>query len=612
MRARATALALGLGLALGLAAAGCAARTPVTSLASGVDSDARGLAAALAQRTLPRRPRPVNLARAPRLFATLGGARRALVAFDLAAARPLWRVEADVASRIAVGGDFLVALEGKEVVGRDQATGARRWAVRVDDTFGGVAADERRAYLVHGAGDPGRWVLEGLDGATGRALWRAAIDGLLGAPAAHGGLVLAPYQHQWLALIDGATGGVAARVRTLDEQLAVLRATSTAAYVGVRGGVFVLDERVARGKASSANLAPLTPPEALGRATLGRDHYDRAQLGYSAADRLRVLWRAADAGDGGALALADDGFAVHDFRYLLGFGRDGALRWAYGHPRADLVATEHTGAVLAAVAASGEVVAVDPSTGAAAAIGSLGGEAPVTGATFDAEGWAPTVAGEGARSTAALLAIARDRDARFEPVKELAVDALARLPGAEITGALLALVDDERITARLKQAVVARLLARRDAASLPALTTALGAPPDYLGAGGVDSLGVVARVIAGMAGVAVPSGDRAAAVAALILHLESPATQSADLPRIIEALAALQAPGGVAERALLDHLLLHYLDDDVAGNAAWSQAIVAAVRQGGPAGRAALARIAADPRTLAALAAEIRDPGPSH
>ena len=92
------------------------------------------------------------------------------------------------------------------------------------------------------------WWLAGYDGASGKQLWKADADGVLGAPAAHGRRRLRAVPQQWLSIIDGATGEPLARIRGIDEQISMLRVTSRVAYYGSKQGVFRLDARSASGK----------------------------------------------------------------------------------------------------------------------------------------------------------------------------------------------------------------------------------------------------------------------------------------------------------------------------------------------------------------------------
>src|SRR5450432_3752104 len=105
------------------------------------DNDRNALAAALAKRQLPEQPTPQNAARQPRVFVLEAGAPKTIVAYDLAAGALLWKVDADVQSRIWVGGNFIVALEAKQLVARDQRTGAVMWKVGISGDLVGAAAD---------------------------------------------------------------------------------------------------------------------------------------------------------------------------------------------------------------------------------------------------------------------------------------------------------------------------------------------------------------------------------------------------------------------------------------------------------------------------------------
>jgi hypothetical protein len=567
------------------------------------ENNAYALREALARRELPVSPTPVNGSGQPRVFVLTSGSPRTIVAYDLAAGAVLWKTDADVQSRISVGGDFIVALEGKQVVARDQGRGAPRWKIDVDGTFIGVAADAERVYVTNRDGNT--WWLSAYSGSSGAELWSADASGQLGAPAAHGGVVYVPFLAQWLSIVDGRTGKQLTRLRGIDEQISMLRVTSQVAYYGSKQGVFRLDERSSSGKRTEATYGQVKIPAQLERTTYGRDAYDPVQQAYTAADRSRVLW-SSEATATGPMKLTEDGYAIHYFRYVLGFGTDGELRWAYSHPRVELVASEHTGYVIAGVSSSGDIVAIDPRTGAVRARKSLGTTAPVLGATFDADGWAPSNAPEPVETIGALVTIARDRDARFERVKELAVSALAKIPGAEVTAELLAVLADDRAPVRLKDAVVDALVARRDPASLGVLTEQLAVKTDYLAGTEPDALAPVAKAIAGLASIPLDPTQVPATLAALQEHLDAPTTSSADLIHVIAAMVAI---GGGAERpALASHLLLYHADDDRGGDGSWQKAIVEGLAtRSGPQDRVVLRYVARDARSEPGLVTVIQE-----
>lgn len=592
-------LLIGLAVAVGLTACG-----PKHVFRLSADENNQfALREALAKRKLPDAAVPVNTAGDPRVFVLTAGSPKTIVAYDLAAGNVLWKTDADVQSRIFVGGDFIVALEGKQLVGRDQGRGAPRWKVDVGGTFIGAAADRDRAYLVRRDGNT--WWLSAYDGTSGKQLWDADASGQLGAPSAHGGVVYVPFLAQWLTIVDGATGTQLTRLRGIDEQISTLRITSQVAYYGSKQGMFRLDERSSSGRRTEASYGQVKIPAQLERTTYGRDAYDPIQQAYTAADRSRVLW-SSEPTTSGPMKLTGDGYAIHYFRYVLGFGGSGELRWAYSHPRVELVASEHTGHVIAGIASNGDVVALEPQTGAVRARKSLGTTAPVLGATFDADGWSPSSEREPIETVAALVTIARDRDARFDRVKELAVGALAKLPGSEVTAELLAILADARAPQRLKDTVVDLLVARRDPGSLVILTQQLAVKTDYLAGTEPDALVPVAKAIAGLAATTLDPKQVAATLAALQDHLDAPTTATIDLSFVIAAMVAI---GRGAERpALVSHLLLYHADDDRGGDPTWQKAIVDGLTTNpGPAERVVLRHVAEDRRTKPGLAALIQD-----
>jgi outer membrane protein assembly factor BamB len=571
------------------------------------DNDRGAISAALAKRQLPEQPAPLNAARAPRVFIVQNGAPKTIVAYDLAGGSVLWKVDADVKSRIWVGGDFILALEGKQLVARDQKSGAARWKIGIQGALVGASADRDRAYVTwrEGGDTKPTWFIAGINGSSGKELWRAPSEGELGAPSAHGGVVFSPFLRQWLYLVDGATGQQLARLRGIDEQISMVKVTSRTTFFGSRQGVFALDVRAASGKRSDATYGQVKIPPQLDRTSYGIDLYDPVQVAYTAAERARVLWASVPT-DSGPMKFTGDTYAVHYFRYVFGFNLSGELVWAYSHPRVELVASEHTGGAIVGVSTQGDIVALDPTTGAVRERKNLGLGQQVVGATFDADGWTPAGAGEKVETVTALVSIARDRDARFDRVKELAIASLAKQPGGEVTKELLAVLADKRAPQKLKDTVVEVLAERKDPASLPVLADQLATRSDFLARTQPESLGPVAKAIASLAGAKLDAKEVAPALAALQGHLEDPATQTPELVMVIRAMAAI---GGGAERgALASHLLLYHADDDLGADATWQTAIVTAIDvHGGPGEHELLRQVAADPRTKQGLAAAIKD-----
>jgi hypothetical protein len=316
---------------------------------------------------------------------------------------------------------------------------------------------------------------------------------------------------------------------------------------------------------------------------------------------------AAEPTDTGAFVFASGGYAIHYFRYIFGFTSAGELRWAYSHPRVELVASDDTGAAIVGISAAGELVALDPKSGARLLSRPLQPGGQVIGATFDADGWAPDARdAQPAQTFAVLSGIIADRDARFDRVKELALVTLAKQPGGEVTKVLLDVLADARAPQHLKDRASDLLVARSDPDSLPVLVAQLAQRTDYITGSEPQALAQVAKSIAGLAGATLAPDRAEAALAALRAHLDAASTQAPDLVHVI---AAMVAVGHGAERpALVSHLWLNHAADELGGDPAWAQAIVhALVEHGGPAEREVLRRVASDLRTKPPLASAIRD-----
>ncbi len=598
-------------------AAGVAALTALGALAacggSGAfaltsdDNNPAALAAAFQQMSPPTAGKPINQTGKPLAFLVTradkkAGVAQKLVAFDLEAKKPLWSQAADVASKVAVGAAFITLREGDNLVGRDVSTGKLLWKKVVGKEFVGAAADATRAYYVYAdkSGSKPTWWLVALDGKSGTELWRADAPGQLGAPAARGGLVFSPFLKQWLAVLDAKTGKQLTRIRGVNEEISFVRTTSDQVFFGSNVGVFLLDQKAASGKRASSTYGTAKLPDFV-RAHYYWDAFDPVQAGYTAYDRNRILWRG-KAGDNG-LAFADGEVVVHTYRFFFAFDAGtGVLRWAYNHPRVNVVASFHAGPSIDFVSMMGDIGALDPATGKRIYQAKFDGQ--LLGATFDAEGWQPAesdTADKGQSTVAALAAIARDRDARYNDVKRFAIGALAELPGEGVTKDILALLADPRTPPKIYESAVEALVARKDPSGLPDLVAALAVPYDYIAGTRPKAVGVIARAIGALDPAALDAGQRKQATDALVAELREPESSPADLAAIVRALATL---GGGAEIAPLRQFLMTYRADPSLGSqVATLSATVDALLAGGGAGeRELVAYVAEDPRTQPSVA----------
>ncbi len=594
MRAR---VALSL-VSVAFALAGCAA-----SGAFSMSSDDNNLAAlkqAFTTEAKPTPDKPTNATGKPLVFLVTATPKK-LVAYDLAAEKQLWAVDADVTSRVVVGSKLVAAREGKDaIVARSVDSGKELWRASVPAgvTFLGAAADGERVFYVieDKTGAKPTWFLVAL-GDGGKELWRADAPGTLGAPAARGGLVSLPFLTQWLTILDARTGVQLARIRQTDEALNFVRTTSDGVFYGSKG-VFMLDDKSVTGTREGATYGQAKLPGEFVRTVYHFDAFNPIMAGYSAFDRNRILWRAsAPSGGEGASKLGfRDGLAtVFSFRFFFAFDAEsGELRWAHQHPRYDIVSVEHTGTAIAYVSVEGEVGALDPKTGARLFEKKLGMR--VTGATFDADGFKPGGAAAGdttAGTVAALAAILVDKDTRFGAVKLFAVAALGKLPGAAASEALVKVILDEATPAPVYAKAGEALVARKDAEALPAIVKALDVQADYLSGARPRALEVLARAVGA---IAKPQG-----AAALIPHLESPATPPGALRDIAEALGRCGNKDAIP--ALRSFLLIYRADPTYAADGGPLVAVIESLLAlGGGAERELVQFVAYDPRTQAGVA----------
>ncbi len=573
------------------------------------DNNPQQLAAALQTVQTPEASAPINSTGKPLVFMVVSPSKKEhrskqLVAFDLAGKSELWRVDAQVGSKVAVGANFVAFREGdRDLVAVDVATGKRLWKKNIGPNFLGLAADRSRAFYVtrDKSGSKPVWWLVAVDGKTGEELWRADAPGQLGAPAARGGLVFSPFLKQWLAVLDANTGKQLTRIRGIDEEISFVRTTNDHVYFGSNFGVFLLDDRAASGKRAESTYGSAELPEGFVRTHYYWDAFDPVQAGYSAYDRNRILWRGDAEGD--KLGFADGQVVVHTYRFFFAFNAaDGSLRWAYNHPRVDVIGSEYLSSVIAFVSALGDIGALDPETGRRVYKAKLGGTQRLLGATFDAGGWSPSEAGgsEAQSTVAALASIARDRDARFNAVKKFAIAALAKLPGGEVTRDLLALIRDERTPPALYKHAAEALVERKDPAGVPYLLEALATQYDYIAGTKPRAVNVVAQAIGAMGDVAFDGATRGKLVDALLAHLNAPETPIAELSDIVRALGAV---GAGAESVPLRAFLLAYRADPAfsAKIGALGVAVDVLLRTGDAADREVVAFVASEPRTQKGL-----------
>lgn len=524
---------------------------------------------------------------------------RTLIGYDLTDGKQVFAVPADVRSRFAVSQGVLCHREGNgELVLREAQTGAVRARVPLEagETLAGLTADASQIYYVTRAKIAGenRSFLTAL-ALSGQRAWRLPAQGSIGAPAASGGLLALPYSYQDVVVLDARTGTELTRIRQKDEQIGFVRAAPHGFFYGVgSSGVAMLDERSVVGERK--DIAYLSPK--LGervRVFLNWDGYRAEQTDFSAFDRNRLLWDTE--GEGSKLRFRDSQAVLHSYRFFFAVDTDkGAVKWAYAQPRQNLMASEMNDQVVLYAAQDGELGALSRTSGAKLLAQRLQLKTGqhVLGASFDAEGFAPTAAGAAAPEPVlqVLRGIIFDRDSSFLSVKTFAVQALGGVPGKEATAELIRVVTAEGLPQQLARAAGDVLVQRKEPEVAGLLVAALNQSYDFLEDRRPRGLDTLARAAAAV--------GAAEAVPVLAQRLADPSTPAAALKDIVAALVQL---GGKDALAPLRQTLLVYRSDPMFGSdaAALQRAGEGLLKLGGEGERRLLQFVALEPHTLPAL-----------
>ena len=538
----------------------------------------------------------------------LGQAEKTLYGYDLSDGRVLFATPADVRSRPVTTDGVLAHREGaNELVLRDAKAGTVRARVLLaeGETLAGMAGDSGRIYYVtrvqadQKKGEMGNHSFVTALDANGQRLWRVPAPGTVGAPAATGGLLAVPFRYQELVILDGQNGNELTRIRQKDEQIGFVRAAPAGFYYGVGDkGLALLSESSIKAEKKTIAYAEPKLGERV-RVFLNWDGYRPEQTNFSAFDRNRLLWDAAPAGE--KLQFTDGQAVLHSYRFFFDAETQGGrVRWAYAHPRQNIMSSELSRDAVLFVAQDGELGALDRKSGArvfASRLELKPGQ-QVLGATFDTSAGAAQLASAGHEVKPlppvldVLHSIIFDKDSSFISVKLFAIQTLGSLPGRDAAAELLRVVTAEGLPAQLAKAAGEVLVARRDADTADLLLAALKQSYDFLEDRRPRGIDILARVAAAVAAKET--------VPALAERLLDPNTPAAALKDIVAALTEL---GGVgSSRALRDLLLLYRADVSFQNDLdPLRRAGEGLLKLEGEAGRRTLLYVSLEPRTMPAL-----------
>lgn len=476
--------------------------------------------------------RPQNSLGRPLLAAVLQGEQRQVAVYDLSTRQALWTVPLAATSTPEILGDALVVEVNNATHILDLATGRERDQIEhIGLDFAGAARDGDTLVMCFAAGLAGGSRRAGrvvAMGASGGTRWEHELGGLVGRPAARGGLAFVPWDRQSIAIIELATGREQARLRSTDDVLSWVQASGAGVLYGGRGIYRLTPDSATGTRAGSAYLA--NPLENVpGDPQVYRDAFMPTTGTRTARDKIRFAFRPVSGGDASHVALQNDSIYLAYYHDLLAVdAASGAVRWALKLD-ADIEGLTVTKNGVFIASGDGKVRGVDPATGALSVVAEL--NAQIGAIVFDVEGLALPTDGAapdgGVREQ--LLTLVRDTDNRLVPFRGFLVTALARRDEEEVTRDLLDLYTQRSIPGQLRQSIATALQSRRTGAQY--LVAALADHYDYLEGRQVPPLQVIAPTLVQMS-----ARD---AVPGLLAHLLDHETPVAVLPDVVTAVATL-------------------------------------------------------------------------
>jgi len=523
-----------------------------------------------------------------------------VVGWDLSAGRKLWSAHRKVEARPIVSQGLAIFPSGGSIVALDVRTGRLRFEVDSEGReFRGAAVcpSTKQMYVTLGGAtttqldeDAGRSVLVAVSD-TGSVRWREEVDRTVGAPAALGGLVLVPWDQQYLSALEGENGNEIARVRSTDDVIRFVTATNEGVYYGAKG-IYRLTPRSAGGTQGGADRIAPDLGEVPGDATIGADTF-APRPARGARDRIRFHWRAAE-GAATGVSLQGDAIYFQYFRYLFAFAPDGSLRWVHRHAH-DLVTAYPLPDGIVVAGEDGSLGLLTADTGQVVWTGSMGTAIEV--AEIDASGFAPprSAPGEDSGLRARLLELAYDTDNRMVPARQFAIRRLAKIEDAAITGDLIEIASRRSLAPGVRQTAGQMLLDRTTGQA--ELLAALGRHYSFLDGIEAPPVGIIARAAARM--------EARDALPALLAHLEDHETEAVALPDLVAAIKTLG--DATAAPGLLEFLTRYHADDTIGDE---GRSLVVAAEAVGAWGDEAhaqeVARMAEDPYTIPPLVTPLR------
>ena len=474
---------------------------------------------------------PSNARAVPLAVVTTHAEPRAVAAYSLVDGSTLWTHPVDAMTRPEILGDVVLTSTRDVVLALDLTDGHELWRADLA-SLAYVGATRSDATLIYaasvgaGGGSARAGRVRAVDARTGLERWAFEVSGVLGQPAAAGGLVFAPWDRQNIAILDATTGLEQARLRTTDDVLAWVESSPAGVFYG-SGGIYHFDSASASGTKSGSTYHGPFLTDAPRDPMLFDDGFFPKPGTRSARGRIRLYASPAPSTDAGPLAIEGDTVFFVYYRYVFATDLDGRIRWARSLPQ-DVVNAQVLQTGLLTAGERGDMRVLDLATGTYRFQQDLGTE--FDSVALDARGLTLSAAGEEAPDLrTALTEIAGDPDNRLVPARAWAIQRLAALPEPEITRDLLDLYAQRAMPAALRDAITTALSGRTSGAEF--LVAALHQHYDFLDGTEPPPL---ALIVPGLI-----EAERHDAVTGLVDQMNDPSTPLEVLPLVVRAVVSL-------------------------------------------------------------------------
>jgi hypothetical protein len=398
------------------------------------------------------------------LVASTQGSPAEVVLYDLARGKLRWRASVAATSRPELLGDLVLVASAGSVIGLEAQTVRERFRFALAGcSYLGAARGDQRIYFTcidaPAPSDPGPAArLIALDAGSGAELWQRRADGALGRPATRAGLVVVPWQHQNLTIVDGARGDELARLRTRDDVIEWVQIGAAGMLFGHRR-IYRLGPDGYRGGREQASGLELPSETLPGQPAPVPSAYLAEPASRSARGRIALHFAPEPVGDAGARVAGDRYYFVF-YRYVFAYDASSRLLWTRVLP-SDAIAGRAVPSGLLSVLEDGRIQLLGRDDGEPAAQLSVGASLAAASVAGDGPARAPDRAAQPVSLRESLTRVALDNDARLVPARSFAVAKLATLDDPLATADLLRIYEQSNAPPELKRAAADALRTRR-------------------------------------------------------------------------------------------------------------------------------------------------------